>query len=82
LFIRAIEKESAAKSKKAPVTTHVAAAASPDGHAKGLLGNARNLAKAGLYAAAEKKFRQVLDEAPGTPAAADAQKELDGLPPH
>ena len=47
-----------------------------------LLKNARQLENAKLYTAAEKILRRIIAEAPGTPAAAEAQKELDALPPH
>jgi hypothetical protein len=40
------------------------------------------LAKAGVYAVAEKKFRQIITESPGAELAAEAKKELDSLPPH
>jgi len=47
-----------------------------------LLKNARSLIRAKLYDPAEKVLRRIIKEAPGTDAAADAQKELDNLPPH
>jgi hypothetical protein len=79
LFNEAIAKESPEKkAAAAPVT----AATSPDARAKALLSNARSLAKAGLYAAAEKKFRQIIAESPGSSSAEQAQKELDSLPSH
>jgi TolA-binding protein len=46
------------------------------------LANARNLVKAGLYAAADKMLRKIIDDAPGTEIAAEAQKELDAMPAH
>jgi hypothetical protein len=48
----------------------------------GILRNARSLAKAGVLPGAEKAFRRVIAGAPGTAIAAEAQKDLDGLPPH
>jgi hypothetical protein len=48
----------------------------------GILTNGKSLAKAGVLGGAEKVFRRVIDGAPGTAIAAEAQKELDGLPPH
>jgi hypothetical protein len=47
-----------------------------------LLRNGQSLAKAGLYAAAEKKFRQIIAESPGSQSAEQAQKELDSLAAH
>ncbi len=47
-----------------------------------LLKNGKNLAKAGLYAAAEKKFRQIIAESPGSESADQAKKELESLPAH
>jgi hypothetical protein len=47
-----------------------------------LLKNARSLISAKLYAPAEKMLRRIIDEAPGTDAAKEAQKELDALPAH
>jgi hypothetical protein len=47
-----------------------------------LLKNGQNLAKVGLYAAAEKKFRQIVAESPGSEPAEQAKKELEKLPPH
>jgi hypothetical protein len=49
---------------------------------KARLANARKLARDRLYASAEKMLRQIITEAPGTPIAAEAQKDLDNLPPH
>jgi len=47
-----------------------------------LLKTARNLVKAGLYPAAEQRLRKIIADVPGTPLAAEAQQELDALPPH
>jgi hypothetical protein len=78
---------SAAPKKKA--STHSKSSSAPaqsdDDKARRLkaqLANAKSLAKAGVYAAAEKKFRQIITESPGTEFAAEAKKELDSLPPH
>jgi hypothetical protein len=79
--------------EKAPITVKPAQIAPPeptsgerDAAAKkrfgGVLTNGKNLAKVGILAGAEKAFRRIIDGAPGTPIAADAQKELDALPVH
>jgi hypothetical protein len=47
-----------------------------------LLKNARSLISHKLYAPAEKMLRRIIDEAPGTETAKEAQKELDALPAH
>jgi hypothetical protein len=59
--------------------------ASPRGEAQksaALLKTARKLVEAGLYTAAEQRLRKIIAEVPGTPTAAEAQQELDALPPH
>jgi hypothetical protein len=47
-----------------------------------LLKNARKLIDAKVYAGAEKMLRRIIDEAPGTETAREAQKELNALPQH
>jgi hypothetical protein len=47
-----------------------------------LLKNAHKLIDAKIYAGAEKTLRRIIDEAPGTESAKEAQKELDALPAH
>jgi hypothetical protein len=80
IFAEIIIKEQA----KLPPPKHIvpAAKSSPEARAKALLSNGRTLAKAGLYAAAEKKFRQAIAEAPETPMAAEAEKAVSELPAH
>ena len=66
-------------------TRHEKQQASPQGEAQkdaALLTTARDLGKAGLYTAAEQRLRKIIADVPGTPLAAEAQKELDALPPH
>jgi hypothetical protein len=77
LFAEAVAKESDSKHPaQKPVNVDA------DARAKARLSNARNLAKPKLYDAAEKKLRQIIKDVPGTPTAAEAQKELDEMPSH
>ncbi|HUE17595.1 MAG TPA: hypothetical protein VMR25_25805 [Planctomycetaceae bacterium] len=46
------------------------------------LNQGRRLAKARNIRGAERAFRRIIDGAPGTAIAAEAQKELDSLPSH
>jgi hypothetical protein len=43
------------------------------------LANGRQLAKARIYSGARKQFQRIIDGAPGTEIAAEAQKELDAI---
>jgi hypothetical protein len=66
-------------------TQHEKQQASPRGESQkdaALLTTARDLGKAGLYTAAEQRLRKIIADVPGTPLAAEAQRELDALPPH
>jgi hypothetical protein len=46
---------------------------------KSTLANGRQLAKLGIFPDARKHFQKIIDGAPGTEIAADAQKELDAI---
>jgi hypothetical protein len=65
------------------VTTRLPSSAAPNGAAPAKftskLANARALIKAGVLAPARKYLREIIDGAPGTSIAADAQRELDAL---
>lgn len=45
-----------------------------------LLSNAKKLAKARIYSSARTYFERIIREAAGTAIAAEAKRELDGLP--
>jgi len=47
---------------------------------RAMLSNARNLIKAKVYPPARERLTQILDEAPGTPEANEAQTILDSIP--
>lgn len=57
-------------------------ARSQQAHLRAMLNNARRLAKARLYAPAESNLRKIMSEAPGSPIASEAEKEIASLPPH
>jgi hypothetical protein len=59
----------------APVDPNVAARK----RFSGALANGRQLAKARIYPSARKQFRRIIDGAPGTEIAAEAQQELDAI---
>jgi hypothetical protein len=48
----------------------------------GTLKIARRLAETGNLRGAERAFRRIINSAPGTSIAAEAEKELEALPPH
>jgi TolA-binding protein len=70
------ESDSSSKSTASSTTDN----ADPEKKFSYLLTNARELAKSGKYEGAEQYLKRILKEAPGTTLAADAQKELSGLP--
>jgi predicted Zn-dependent protease len=45
----------------------------------GLLGDAQNLIKAGIYSDAEEKLRRIINGAPGTEIAAEAKQVLESI---
>jgi len=72
-----------AVSEPAPASVpKVDAAAAARKRHTALLSQARTLIKAGILPGAEKRLKQIIDEAPGTAIADEAQKEIDSMPRH